>query len=154
MLAAESIFAALKSGSAGYETLDSYPAAFKTSWLHEELYVARNTSSWLHKFGLFIGSALTLVDQYIFRGKLPITLSDPKPDYAALKPANKSEKINYPKPDGVISFDKLSSVFLTNTYHEEDQPCHLQLRYPSIPINSNLPLYDEPAQRYCPAGVY
>jgi electron-transferring-flavoprotein dehydrogenase len=154
MLAAESIFAALKSGSAGYETLDSYPAAFKTSWLHEELYVARNTSSWLHKFGLFIGSALTWVDQYIFRGKLPITLSDPKPDYAALKPANKSEKINYPKPDGVISFDKLSSVFLTNTYHEEDQPCHLQLRDPSIPINSNLPLYDEPAQRYCPAGVY
>jgi len=154
MLAAESVFAALKSGSQGFETLDSYPAAFKTSWLHEELYVARNTSSWLHKFGLFFGSALTWVDQYIFRGKMPITLSDPTPDYAALKPANKSEKIDYPKPDGVISFDKLSSVFLTNTFHEEDQPCHLQLRDPSIPISSNLPLFDEPAQRYCPAGVY
>ena len=154
MLAAESVFAALKSGSQGFETLDSYPAAFKTSWLHEELYVARNTSSWLHKFGLFFGSALTWVDQYIFRGKMPITLSDPTPDYATLKPANKSEKIDYPKPDGVISFDKLSSVFLTNTFHEEDQPCHLQLRDPTIPISSNLPLFDEPAQRYCPAGVY
>ena len=154
MLAAESVFAALKSGSQGFESLDSYPAAFKTSWLHEELYVARNTSSWLHKFGLFFGSALTWVDQYIFRGKMPITLSDPTPDYAALKPANKSEKIDYPKPDGVISFDKLSSVFLTNTFHEEDQPCHLQLRDPTIPISSNLPLFDEPAQRYCPAGVY
>ena len=154
MLAAESVFAALKSGSQGFETLDSYPAAFKTSWLHEELYVARNTSSWLHKFGLFFGSALTWVDQYIFRGKMPITLSDPTPDYAALKPANKSEKIDYPKPDGVISFDKLSSVFLTNTFHEEDQPCPLQLRDPTIPISSNLPLFDEPAQRYCPAGVY
>ena len=154
MLAAESVFAALKSGSQGFESLDSYPAAFKTSWLHEELYVARNTSSWLHKFGLFFGSALTWVDQYIFRGKMPITLSDPTPDYATLKPANKSEKIDYPKPDGVISFDKLSSVFLTNTFHEEDQPCHLQLRDPTIPISSNLPLFDEPAQRYCPAGVY
>ena len=154
MLAAESVFAALKSGSQGFETLDSYPAAFKTSWLHEELYVARNTSSWLHKFGLFFGSALTWVDQYIFRGKMPITLSDPTPDYATLKPANKSEKIDYPKPDGVISFDKLSSVFLTNTFHAEDQPCHLQLRDPTIPISSNLPLFDEPAQRYCPAGVY
>ncbi|MEJ6683992.1 MAG: electron transfer flavoprotein-ubiquinone oxidoreductase [SAR86 cluster bacterium] len=154
MLAAESVFAALKSGSQGFETLDSYPAAFKTSWLHEELYVARNTSSWLHKFGLFFGSALTWVDQYIIRGKMPITLSDPTPDYATLKPANKSEKIDYPKPDGVISFDKLSSVFLTNTFHEEDQPCHLQLRDPTIPISSNLPLFDEPAQRYCPAGVY
>ena len=154
MLAAESVFAALKSGSQGFETLDSYPAAFKTSWLHEELYVARNTSSWLHKFGLFFGSALTWVDQYIFRGKMPITLSDPTPDYATLKPANKSEKIDYPKPDGVISFDKLSSVFLTNTFHEEDQPCHLQLRDPTIPISSNLPLFDEPAQRYCAAGVY
>ncbi|MFT4721196.1 MAG: electron-transferring-flavoprotein dehydrogenase [Candidatus Azotimanducaceae bacterium] len=154
MLAAESIFAALKGGSAGYEVLDSYPESFKSSWLYDELYVARNTSSWLHKFGLFLGSAMTWIDQYIFRGKMPITLSDPIPDYATLKPANKSEKIVYPKPDGVISFDKLSSVFITNTSHEEDQPCHLQLTDPSIPISQNLPMYDEPAQRYCPAGVY
>jgi electron-transferring-flavoprotein dehydrogenase len=154
MLAAESVFAALKGGSAGYEVLDSYPESFKSSWLYDELYVARNTSSWLHKFGLFLGSAMTWVDQYIFRGKMPITLSDPIPDYATLKPANKSEKIVYPKPDGVISFDKLSSVFITNTSHEEDQPCHLQLTDPSIPISQNLPMYDEPAQRYCPAGVY
>ena len=154
MLAAESIFAALKAGSVGYDELQSYPDAVKGSWLHEELFVARNTSSWLHKFGLFLGSAMTWIDQYIFRGRMPITLSDPKPDYATLKPANKSEKIVYPKPDGVISFDKLSSVFLTNTSHEEDQPCHLQLSDPAIPIGTNLPLYDEPAQRYCPAGVY
>ena len=154
MLAAESIFNALKAGSAGYDELQSYPAAVKNSWLHEELFVARNTSSWLHKFGLFLGSAMTWIDQYIFRGRMPITLADQKPDYAKLKPANKSEKIVYPKPDGVISFDKLSSVFLTNTYHEEDQPCHLQLRDPAIPTGTNLPLYDEPAQRYCPAGVY
>ena len=154
MLAAESVFAALKGGSAGYEVLDSYPESFKASWLYDELYVARNTSSWLHKFGLFLGSAMTWVDQYIFRGKMPITLSDPIPDHATLKPANKSEKIVYPKPDGVISFDKLSSVFITNTSHEEDQPCHLQLTDPSIPISQNLPMYDEPAQRYCPAGVY
>jgi electron-transferring-flavoprotein dehydrogenase len=154
MLAAESVFAALKGGSAGYEVLDSYPESFKSSWLYDELYVARNTSSWLHKFGLLLGSAMTWIDQYIFRGKMPITLSDPIPDHATLKPANKSEKIVYPKPDGVISFDKLSSVFITNTFHEEDQPCHLQLTDPSIPISQNLPMYDEPAQRYCPAGVY
>jgi electron-transferring-flavoprotein dehydrogenase len=154
MLAAESVFAALKGGSEGYEVLDSYPESFKSSWLYDELYVARNTSSWLHKFGLFLGSAMTWIDQYIFRGKMPITLSDPIPDHATLKPANKSEKIVYPKPDGVISFDKLSSVFITNTSHEEDQPCHLQLTDPSIPISQNLPMYDEPAQRYCPAGVY
>ena len=154
MLAAEAVFNALKSGSAGYEVLNGYPESFKSSWLYEELYVARNTSSWLHKFGLFLGSAMTWIDQYIFRGKMPITLSDPKPDYAAMKPAAKSEKIDYPKPDGIISFDKLSSVFLTNTSHEENQPCHLQLADSSIPISHNLPMYDEPAQRYCPAGVY
>ena len=85
---------------------------------------------------------------------LPFTFRDKKEPHKALKLASKSEKPDYPKPDGVISFDKLSSVFLTNTYHEEDQPCHLQLKDPNIPINSNLPLYDEPAQRYCPAAVY
>ncbi|MCB1692784.1 MAG: electron transfer flavoprotein-ubiquinone oxidoreductase [Pseudomonadales bacterium] len=154
MLAAESVYEALKAGSEGREVLDSYPEKFRNSWLYDELYVARNTTSWLHKFGNFMGAALTWVDQYIFRGRLPFTLTDDKPDYATLKLASKAPKIDYPKPDGVISFDKLSSVFLTNTFHEEDQPCHLQLKDPKIPISSNLPLYDEPAQRYCPAGVY
>ena len=153
MLAAESVYAAVKAGELGAE-LNSYPEAFEKSWLYDELFTARNTTGWLHKLGLFLGSAATWVDQYVFRGRMPITLKDPKPDYAALKLASKSEKIDYPKPDGVISFDKLSSVFITNTSHEEDQPCHLQLKDPSVPISSNLPLYDEPAQRYCPAGVY
>ncbi len=154
MLAAESVFAAIKAGSTGGEELTSYPEAFKNSWLYEELYVARNTTAWLHRLGGFLGAAATWIDQTIFQGKLPFTLKEPKPDHAALKLASKCEKPVYPKPDGVISFDKLSSVFITNTFHEEDQPCHLQLKDSNIPIHSNLPLYDEPAQRYCPAGVY
>ncbi|MEX1237160.1 MAG: electron transfer flavoprotein-ubiquinone oxidoreductase, partial [Pseudomonadales bacterium] len=154
MMAAESVFESLSSGGSGGEELDSYPEKFRNSWLYKELYVARNTTPWLHKFGLLIGSAFTWMDQYIFRGHLPFTLSDNHADHAALKLASKSTKLEYPKPDGIISFDKLSSVYLTNTNHEEDQPCHLQLKDASIPISSNLPLYDEPAQRYCPAGVY
>ena len=101
-----------------------------------------------------LGVALAAIDQFIFRGKLPFTLHHKTPDYACLKKASESPKIDYPKPDGKVSFDKLSSVFLSNTNHEEDQPCHLQLKDPSIPISTNLPIYDEPAQRYCPAGVY
>lgn len=154
MLAAEATFAALKDGATGGDEILGYPEAYQNSWLYDELYTARNTTGWLHKLGLFLGSAATWVDQYIFQGKLPFTLKDSKPDHAALKLASKCEKPDYPKPDGVISFDKLSSVFITNTFHEEDQPCHLQLKDANIPIHSNLPLYDEPAQRYCPAGVY
>ncbi|MFN3237801.1 MAG: electron transfer flavoprotein-ubiquinone oxidoreductase [Pseudomonadales bacterium] len=154
MIAAEVVFDALKGGATGGDELPGFQEAFEKSWLYTELYRARNTTGWLHKLGLFMGSAATWVDQYIFQGKLPFTLKDSKPDHAALKPADKSKKIDYPKPDGVLTFDKLSSVFITNTYHEEDQPCHLTLKDPNIPIHSNLPLYDEPAQRYCPAGVY
>lgn len=154
MMAAESIYSAVKNGSQGGEELASYVEAFEGSWVREEMYKARNTVPALHKLGLFMGSAFTWVDQYIFRGKLPFTLTDPKPDHEQLKLASKCEKPDYPKPDGVISFDKLSSVFISNTSHEEDQPCHLQLKDPAIPLHSNLPLYDEPAQRYCPAGVY
>ena len=154
MLAAEAVFNAVKSGSSGGEELDSYIAAFKTSWLYKELRAARNTTQWWHKFGFLAGSALIWIDQTIFRGRLPFTLKDPKGDHEGMKLASKARKIDYPKPDGVLSFDKLSSVFLTNTNHEEDQPCHLQLLDPEIPIGSNLPRYDEPAQRYCPAGVY
>ena len=154
MLAAEAVYAAVKGGSTGGEELDGYVTAYENSWLYEELYTARNIMPLQHRLGLFMGAAAAWIDQYIFRGRLPFTLKDPTPDHARLKLASNSRKPNYPKPDGVLSFDKLSSVFLTATNHEEDQPCHLQLTDPDIPINTNLPLYDEPAQLYCPAGVY
>ena len=154
MLAAEAVFEAVKSGSTGGVELTGYTQRYKDSWVYEELHRARNTMPLMHKLGLFLGSACVWIDQYIFRGNLPFTMTDSKPDHAQLKPARKMEKPDYPRPDGVISFDKLSSVFITNTSHEEDQPCHLQLADADVPINSNLPLYDEPAQRYCPAGVY
>jgi electron-transferring-flavoprotein dehydrogenase len=108
----------------------------------------------MHKFGILLGSAMVWIDQNIFGGKLPFTLNDTKADHAALKPAAECKKIQYPKPDNKISFDRLSSVFLSNTNHEEDQPCHLTLLDPNVPLDKNLPMYDEPAQRYCPAGVY
>lgn len=154
MLAAETIFEAIKNGSLGKEDLVGYTNRYQESWLYNELHKARNTMPLLHKLGLFLGSACVWLDQYIFRGRLPFTLQDLKPDHEQLELASKSSKPSYPKPDGKISFDKLSSVFITNTSHEEDQPCHLKLNDSSIPISSNLPLYDEPAQRYCPAGVY
>ena len=132
----------------------SYDDKVNDSWLYKELYKSRNFGPIFHKFGALIGAAMNVIDQFIFRGNLPFTLNHSTPDYACLKKADEMPKIDYPKPDGVYSFDKLSSVYLSNTNHEEDQPCHLQLKDPSIPININLPLYDEPAQRYCPAGVY
>ena len=154
MLAAESVFEAVQQGSNGHDTLDSYTDAFQESWLYEEMYEARNSTAWLHKLGVLFGSAAIWTDQWVFRGQLPFSLHERKPDYQSLQPASRAKAPAYPKPDNVISFDRLSSVFLTNTYHEEDQPCHLQLADPSIPIQSNLPSFDEPAQRYCPAGVY
>ncbi|NIX91841.1 electron transfer flavoprotein-ubiquinone oxidoreductase [Pseudomonas fulva] len=154
MLAAEAVADALIAGSEGGDQLDSYVSAFKASWLHEELFASRNFGPAMHKFGPLLGAAFNYIDQNWFAGKLPFTLRDTKPDYACLKLAADSQKIEYPKPDGKLSFDKLSSVFLSSTNHEEEQPCHLKLADPTIPIASNLPLYDEPAQRYCPAGVY
>jgi electron-transferring-flavoprotein dehydrogenase len=154
MLAAETVFEAIERGSPGGETLAGYPERFKKSWLYEELHTARNAQPAIHKLGTFFGSAFTWVDQTLFRGKLPFTLKDPVPDYATLIPAAQAKPIEYPKPDGKLSFDLLSSVFLSSTNHEEDQPCHLRLKDPSIPIAVNLPKFDEPAQRYCPAGVY
>lgn len=154
MLAAEAVFNAVKGGSGGGEELESYVVAYRDSWLYQELYTARNVMPAQHKFGLFLGAAFAWIDQYIFRGHLPFTMKDPAPDHTRMKLASKTRRPNYPKPDGVLSFDKLSSVFLTNTNHEEDQPCHLQLADPNVPLHKNLPLYDEPAQRYCPAGVY
>ena len=154
MLAAEAVAEALAGGAAGGDELDSFRQKFEASWLHEELSQARNSQQAIHKFGTLPGSAFIWADQMLFKGKLPFTLKDPTPDYSTLKLAADCKKPVYPKPDGKLSFDKLSSVFLSNTNHEEDQPCHLQLADPSIPISVNLPKYDEPAQRYCPAGVY
>ena len=153
MLAAETLFAALITENSPAELVD-YTARFAKSDLYEELHKTRNFSAGFHKFGFWIGSALTFIEQNIFFGKFPFTVHDKSKDHCQLKPAAESQKIDYPKPDGVISFDKLSSVFLSNTNHAEDQPCHLQLKDPTVPIAVNLPMYDEPAQRYCPAGVY
>ncbi|QXH93344.1 electron transfer flavoprotein-ubiquinone oxidoreductase [Pseudomonas ogarae] len=154
MLAAESVAEALLSGGEGGDELTSYVDRFKASWLYEELFASRNFGPAIHKYGAIIGGGFNWIDQNIFGGKIPLTLHDTKPDYACLKLAADCKKIDYPKPDGKISFDKLSSVFISGTNHEEEQPCHLKLTDPSIPISKNLPLYDEPAQRYCPAGVY
>ncbi|VVN28232.1 Electron transfer flavoprotein-ubiquinone oxidoreductase [Pseudomonas fluorescens] len=154
MLAAESVAEALFAEKDGTEELTTYVDAFKKSWLYDELFASRNFGPAIHKFGAIVGGGFNWLDQNIFGGKLPFTLHDNKPDYACLKLAADCKKIDYPKPDGKISFDKLSSVFISGTNHEEEQPCHLKLTDPSIPISKNLPLYDEPAQRYCPAGVY
>lgn len=154
MLAAEAAAEALLAGVEGSDELKTYPEKFKASWLYEELHKSRNFGVLLHKFGVYIGGALNYIEQNWFGGRFPFTLHDMTPDYKTLKPAAQSPKIEYAKPDGKLSFDKLSSVFLSSTNHEEDQPIHLTLKDPSIPIDKNLPLYDEPAQRYCPAGVY
>ena len=149
MLAAESLAGLLKTD--GREAAD-YFERIKKSWLWDELYQVRNLRPSFH-WGLLPGLILSALDTYIFRGKAPWTLKNHS-DHNRLKKASETKKIDYPKPDGVLTFDRLSSVFVSNTNHEEDQPCHLKLKDPSIPIGKNLPDYDEPAQRYCPAGVY
>ncbi|GAB5449875.1 MAG: electron transfer flavoprotein-ubiquinone oxidoreductase [Halioglobus sp.] len=154
LLAAEAVTEALAAGDAAPADLESFAQKVDSSWLHDELYTTRNFSGFMHKFGFLIGSAMVWIDQTIFGGKLPFTLNDRVPDHATLKTAAESKEITYPKPDNSISFDRLSSVFLSNTNHEEDQPCHLTLIDPDVPLSKNLPMYDEPAQRYCPAGVY
>ncbi len=154
MLAADAVAERLFAESKGGDELTNYVDSFKASWLYEELFASRNFGPAMHKFGPIIGAGFNWFDQNILGGKMPFTLHDTKPDYACLKLAKDSQKIDYPKPDGKLSFDKLSSVFISGTNHEEEQPCHLKLKDPSIPIGTNLPLYDEPAQRYCPAGVY
>jgi len=154
MLAAETLFEAIINGDQGKQDLLAYGEKFKQSWLHEELYKARNFGAAMHKFGMWLGGAFNWFDQNIFGGKLPVTLKDNTPDYAQLKPAAQMPKIEYPKPDGITSFDKLSSVFISGTNHEENQPCHLTLKDASLPLGINLSMWDEPAQRYCPAGVY
>ena len=154
MLAAESIHKALSAGDAGQSELADYEASVNASWVHKELHRGRNFGPGLHKLGVFFGAVFAFIDQNIFFGKLPFTWHNKDPDHESLDKASDAKVIEYPKPDGVITFDKLSSVFLSNTNHEEDQPSHLKLKDESIPIAYNLPEFDEPAQRYCPAGVY
>lgn len=153
MLAAETIFKAL-SANLSHTDLTEHAEHFKASWLFEELYGSRNFGPAIHKWGTWLGGAYNTIDQNWFKGKLPFTVKDQRPDHAGMELARSAKKITYPKPDGLISFDRNSSVYLSNTNHEEDQPCHLQLLDPSVPIQVNLAKYDEPAQRYCPAGVY
>ena len=154
IIAAKTLGEGLIAGLTGGKDLDCFQARFEESWLHEELYQSRNFGPALHKFGTLIGGAFNFIDQNWFGGKFPVTFRDTTPDYATMGLASDYNKIDYPKPDGKLSFDKLSSVYLSNTYHEEDQPCHLRLKDQSIPISVNLAKFDEPAQRYCPAGVY
>ena len=151
MLAAEAAFDALKSHR--NRELVSYPEAFRASWLHDELHRARNFKPWMSK-GLVTGTLMVGIDQIVFGGRAPWTLHHRHADHETLINKNKARPIDYPRPDGVITFDRLSSVFVSNTNHNEDQPCHLTLKDATVPIRVNLELYDAPEQRYCPAGVY
>jgi electron-transferring-flavoprotein dehydrogenase len=152
MLAAEAVAQAL-GNSRQYDVLDDYTKAFEGSWLHDELYRARNFKPAMSK-GLYTGTLLVGIDQVVFGGKAPWTLHSTTPDHAKLKPAAMFTPITYPKPDGKLSFDRLSSVFISNTNHEENQPIHLTLKDASVPVSINLATYAGPEQRYCPAGVY
>jgi electron-transferring-flavoprotein dehydrogenase len=133
--------------------LISYTQSFERSWLKEELHRARNFKPAMGK-GLWMGTLLVGIDQVLFRGKAPWTLHTSKPDHAYLKPAADCQRIEYPKPDGQLTFDRLSSVFISATAHEENQPAHLTLKDAAIPVATNLALYAGPESRYCPAGVY
>ncbi|MGX4641289.1 4Fe-4S dicluster domain-containing protein [Massilia sp. SYSU DXS3249] len=152
MLAAEAAFEALGAGRQ-HDELAAYPAAFERSWLYEELHRARNFKPWMSK-GLYLGTFMTGVDQMVFRGKAPWTLRHKHADHECLRPASEFKPIAYPKPDGKLTFDRLSSVFISNTNHAEDQPVHLTLKNAGIPVDVNLAKYAGPEQRYCPAGVY
>lgn len=153
MVAAEVIAEAIAAGQEHTE-LGIFQKAYEDSWAYKELYQQRNFGPAQHRWGNIMGSAYAFIDLNLFSGKLPWTLKDPIADHLTLDKAAIRQPISYPKPDGVLTFDRLSSVFLSNTNHEENQPCHLKLLSPQTPIEHNLPLYAEPAQRYCPAGVY
>ena len=152
MLAAEAAFDAIAAGRGGDE-LAAYPEKFRASWLHDELHRARNFKPWMSK-GLLTGTLMVGIDQVVFGGRAPWTLHHRHADHETLLDKTQATPIDYPKPDGVVSFDRLSSVFISNTNHEENQPVHLTLKDPTVPIRINLARYDAPEQRYCPAGVY
>ncbi|BDX03491.1 electron transfer flavoprotein-ubiquinone oxidoreductase [Marinomonas pontica] len=151
MLAAEAILDAMQNQQTEAISFESH---FRNSWLYDELFQSKNFGPALHKLGPFWGGAFNTLEQNLFQGRFPLKLHDKKADHLQIKPAAHCLKINYPKPDGLLSFDKLSSVYLSNTNHEEDQPCHLHLHDNAQPYRVNIPLHNEPAQRFCPAGVY
>ena len=155
MLAAESIIEKKISQDESND-LENYQLKYEKSRIFKELKKVRNVKPYQSRYGPLLGTFLSGLDMWLstFGITMPFTLGHNKPDYKTLRKASDCEEIEYPKPDGEFSFDKLSSVFLSNTNHEEDQPCHLTLKDTSIPISFNLPEYAEPAQRYCPAGVY
>ncbi|CAB0149776.1 Electron transfer flavoprotein-ubiquinone oxidoreductase [Pseudidiomarina piscicola] len=153
MLAAESLFEAISAGESQTE-LTQFIDRYKNSWLYDELYRSRNFGPAVHKFGTWFGGAYNTLDQNWFGGKLPFTIKDENADFSCTGKASSYQPIDYPKPDNQLTFDRLSSVYLSNTNHAEDQPCHLQLKDQEIPLTVNLPEFAEPAQRYCPAGVY
>lgn len=153
MIAAECIVEELAEDISDH-SLKEFQKRYEDSWAFKELHTQRNFGPAQHRFGNFLGSAYAFIDINIFNGCLPWTLSDKRPDHEGMEDIQHAKKLNYPKPDGQLSFDKLSSVYLSNTNHEENQPCHLKLNNQNVPIQINLPKYNEPAQRYCPAGVY
>ncbi len=153
MMAAEAAYARVVAGGEGHDELKEYPEAYRNSWLHTELWRARNVRP-AFKWGLLGGTIYAGIDQLLLRGRAPWTLSHHGADHESLKPKENFKPIDYPKYDGVITFDKPSSVYLSSTNHEEDQPVHLTLKDAQVPIETNLKLYDAPEQRYCPAGVY
>jgi electron-transferring-flavoprotein dehydrogenase len=152
MLCAEAAFDAVQAGRQ-HDELTAYPAAFEKSWLHAELNKARNFKAWFKK-GLGIATFMNGVEQWLLKGHIPWTLRRNKPDHLYLKPASECKPIVYPKPDGKLTFDRLSSVFISNTNHEEQQPAHLTLKDATVPVNVNLAKFAGPESRYCPAGVY
>lgn len=154
MLAAKTVAMSLRGGDEGGRDLAEYGDALQQSWLAHELKTARNFGAALHRWGPWLGGAFNWLEQRLFANSSPFTLLDKEPDYRQLRMASRCQPIDYPKPDGKLSFDKLSSVYLANTSHDEDQPCHLKLQDETIPVAVNLPTWAEPAQRYCPAGVF
>ncbi|HEX5477168.1 MAG TPA: electron transfer flavoprotein-ubiquinone oxidoreductase, partial [Burkholderiales bacterium] len=152
MLAAQAAEAAIRSGRGGDE-LTAYPEAFRASWLYEELRRARNFKPWMSK-GLYLGTLMVGIDQVLFRGNAPWTLHHGHADHETLLEKSKAKPIEYPRPDGALSFDRLTDLSFSNTNHNEDQPVHLTLKDPSVPVKVNLASYAGPEQRYCPAGVY
>lgn len=153
MLAAEAVYEAIQAGRQ-HDEITGYEEKFKNSWLFEDAHKARNHGPAMHRMGVFGAGAFSFIEHNFFKGKMPFTIHDNIPDHAMLERADHAFKPDYSKPDGKLTFDKLSSVFISNTNHAEDQPCHLRLTDPDVPIKRNLKIFAEPAQRYCPAGVY
>ena len=153
MLAAEAIFEALQAGRQ-HDDVEAYTTMYKDSWLYQDNYEARNFAPAMHRMGQWMGGAFNFVEQNLLGGKMPLTIHDNQKDYDQLERAAHAYQPTYAKPDGKLVFDKLSSVFISNTNHAEDQPTHLKLTDPTVPVSINLPLYAEPARLYCPAGVY